>query len=60
MIQTPGLQAWRDVEKRLMLEPLPNEPKKPNEVKLQSPRQTGTIKKAKKPINLEEANLGWR
>jgi hypothetical protein len=43
--QKSGLQAWRELEERLMLGPVPNEPK---EVKLPTPSRTSTIKKPKK------------
>jgi hypothetical protein len=46
-VHKPGLQAWRELEDRLMLDPLPNEPKNTNEVKMTT-TQTSTINKAKK------------
>ena len=53
--QNPGLQAWRELEERLMLGTVPKKPNEPNEVKLQTPSRTSTIKKAqsiwKRPIS---------
>ena len=60
-LQKPGLQAWRELEKRLMLEPLPNEAKEPNVVKLTT-LQTSTIKKAKKAQSIWNRPISelWR
>lgn len=60
--QQPGLQAWQDVEKRLMLEPLPNEPKEPNGGKVRKTRQITTIKKAKKSQSIWKRPISelWR
>jgi hypothetical protein len=61
-IQAPGLQAWQDAEKRLMLSPLPNEPKEPNEGKVRTPRQTTAIKRTKKGQSIWKRPISelWR
>jgi len=46
--QKPGRQAWWELEERLMLGPVPNEPNELKEVKLPTPSRTSTIKKAKR------------
>lgn len=57
--QNPGLQAWRELEERLMLGSVPNEP---SEVKLPTPSQTSTIKKAQKAQSIWKRPISelWR
>lgn len=60
-LQNPGLQAWRELEERLMLGPLPNEAKKPNVVKVTT-RKTSTGKKAKRAQSIWNRPISglWR
>jgi len=55
----PGLQAWQELEERLMLGRVPNEP---NEVKLPTPSRTSTIKKAKEAQSIWKRPISefWR
>ena len=57
--QNPGVQAWRELEERLMLGPVPNEPK---EVQLPTPSRTSTIKKAKEAQSIWKRPISelWR
>jgi len=61
-IRKPGLQAWRQVEERLMLGPVANEPSEPNEVKLPTPNRTSIIKKANKTQSIWKRPISelWR
>jgi len=58
----PGLQAWQELEERLMLGAVPNEPNEPNEVKLPTPSRTSTIKKAKEAQSIWKRPISefWR
>jgi hypothetical protein len=60
--QNPGVQAWRELEERLMLGPVPNEPNEPNEVKLPTPSRTSTIRTAKKAQSIWKRPISdlWR
>jgi len=55
----PGLQAWQEVEERLMLGAVPNEPK---EVKLPTPIRTSAIKKTKEAQSIWKRPISelWR
>ena len=61
-IQKPGLHAWRELEERLMLGPVANEPNEPNKVKLPAPERTSTTKKAKKAQSIWKRPISelWR
>ena len=64
--QNPGLQAWRELEERLMLGQAPNEPNeanRPTELKLPTPsRTTTTIQKTKKAQSIWKRPISelWR
>ena len=60
-VHEPGLQAWEELEERLMLGPLPNESKGSNEPKLKT-RETATIKKAKRTQSIWNRPISqlWR
>jgi len=57
--RTPGVQAWLDLEKRLMLGPVPNEP---NEVKHPKPQQTSPGRETKKAQSIWKRSISelWR
>ena len=61
-IQKPELQAWRQLEERLMLGPVANEAKEPSEGKVRTPRQTTIIKEAKKSQSIWNRPISelWR
>jgi len=63
--QPLGLQAWREVEERLMLGEAPNEPNeanRPTELNLPMLSRTPTIKKAKKVQSIWKRPISelWR
>jgi hypothetical protein len=60
-VQKPGLKAWRELEERLMLGPLSNEPKEPNVVKLAT-RKTSTTNEVKKAQSIWNRPISalWR
>jgi hypothetical protein len=61
-IQKPGLRAWRELEERLMLGPMPNEPKAPKEVESSTPRRTSPNQKPKKAQSIWKRPISdlWR
>jgi len=63
--QSPGLQAWRELEERLMLGQAPNEPNeanRPAQLRLPTPSRTPTIQDAKKAQSIWNRPISdfWR
>lgn len=63
--QNPGVQAWRELEERLMLVEAPNEPdeaNRPAQLKLPTSHPTATVQEAKKARSIWNRSISdlWR